>query len=107
MNRLKMYAVLDVKSNLFNSPHFLTSDGVAIRSFSTACEDKNTDLNRYPADFSLYVVGEFNIETGNVIPIQPKQLCNAAEFVKAPVSEEIVKQFAQEQISTLETNTAN
>lgn len=101
MSVLKMYCVKDVKSGLFNSPHFVSSDGVAIRSFGAACEDKSTDLNKYPSDFSLYHVGSFNLETGMIEPTQPKQIANAAEFVKYASSEEITK-FAQETREILE-----
>jgi hypothetical protein len=102
MNELKMYSVYDTKSELFSSPHFLQSDGVAVRSFSTACDDPKTQLAMYPEDFSLYCVGTFNIESGNISPIQPKQLCNAAEFVSKPVAPEVVSEFARREIEKLE-----
>lgn len=83
MNTLNAYSVMDVKSKLFARPHFQQTDGVAIRSFSQACEDDSTELNKYPEDFSLYHVGEFDIETGVLKPLErPKQICNASEFVQ-------------------------
>jgi hypothetical protein len=89
MNVQKMYAVYDVKSGLYFSPHFLQSDGVAIRSFSTACEDTQTEFNKFPEDFSLFHIGSFNTENGEIIPEQPKQICTASEFVKKLTATEI------------------
>lgn len=95
MNQVKMYAVKDIKSEMFSTPHFLSSDGVAIRSFSQACEDPQTDLNKFPSDFSLYHIGLFNVETGFIEPVQPKQIANASEFVQK-VSQEALSQFARD-----------
>lgn len=63
-------------------PFFQQSNGVAVRSFGTACEDKNTDLNKYPSDFSLYHIGAYCMETGELIPSTPNQIANASEFVQ-------------------------
>lgn len=77
----QVYAVKDIKSGLFASPHHLTSDGVAIRSFSMACENKESQINKFPEDYSLYHLGTFNIETGLLEAVTPKQIANASEFV--------------------------
>lgn len=79
---LLAFAVKDVKSELFNTPHFVPSKGVAIRSFGTACEDKTTQLNKYPEDFSLFHVGEYSTETGELTPCTPDLIANASEFTK-------------------------
>lgn len=78
---MKIYTVFDTKSKLYAMPHFQTSDGVAIRAFSTACDDPSTELNKYPEDFSLYCLATFSPETGAIEPLdRPQHLCNAAEF---------------------------
>lgn len=81
MNNLNLYSVFDTKSKLYAMPHFQSSDGVAIRAFSSACEDPKTELNKYSEDFSLYCLGSFDIESGKLESLEvPKHLCNAAEF---------------------------
>jgi hypothetical protein len=102
MNVVKMYSVYDVKAEIFSSPHFMGSDGVAIRSFSTACEDENSQFYKYPTDFSLYVVGEFNIETGEISPLKPKQICNASEFTPKKATVEEISNFATKEIQKLD-----
>lgn len=76
-----IYAVLDVKCNLYGNPIFQASDGVAIRAFGTACEDEKTELNKYPSDFSLYRIGTYDIESGEIKGQTPTQIANASEFV--------------------------
>lgn len=77
----QIYAVKDVKSGLFSSTHVQQSNGVAIRSFSQACEDESTQFYKYPSDFSLYHLGTLNIETGEISSNTPEQISNASEFV--------------------------
>lgn len=82
MTDKNLYAVYDTKAKLYSMPHTLDTDGVAIRSFSVACEDETTQFYKHPEDFSLYHLGSLNIETGALTQDQPKQLANASEFVK-------------------------
>jgi hypothetical protein len=104
MNLVKIYSVYDVKSELFSTPHFVQSDGVAIRSFSTACEDESTQFNKYPSDFSLFHIGVYNIETGEIESTTPRQICNASEFVTPRrASNDDISQFAKKEIEVLET----
>lgn len=82
MNTLNIYAVLDVKAQIYSQPHFMQTNGVAIRSFATACEDTNTQFNKYPEDYSLYEIGNYNVETAELSKTTPKQIANASEFVQ-------------------------
>lgn len=91
---MNVYAVKDTKSQLFNNPFVQKTDGTAIRTFSAACEDPKTELNKYPSDFSLYNLGEYDPESGKIIQKDIIQICNASEFVT--VSPERVAEAAQE-----------
>lgn len=77
------YAVKDIKSGLFSSIHVQQSNGTAIRAFSEACEDENTQFYKHPSDFSLYHMATLDIESGKIEQTEPLQIANAAEFVKA------------------------
>ena len=81
-SKTNVFAVKDVKSKLFSNPHFVPTTGVAIRGFGAACEDENTDLNKYPEDYSLYHIGTYDVETGELVSITPEQIANASEFVQ-------------------------
>jgi hypothetical protein len=78
---LKAYAVKDIQSQLFTAPHFLMNDTVAIRSFEAATLDPSTQFNKYPGDFSMYYIGGYNIESGELTKEEPKQIANASQFI--------------------------
>lgn len=80
-NTTKAFAVYDIKSELFSPPHFQETNGVAIRSFGEACLDDKTQMGKHPEDFSLYCIGDYNIETGEFTSLlKPLQISNATEF---------------------------
>ena len=49
-NIKNIYAVYDEKSESYNAPFPLATDGLAKRSFEDACKDSRTDLYKYPGD---------------------------------------------------------
>ncbi len=101
MNTLNAYSVYDVKTELYSQPHFLQTNGHAIRSFSLACEDTTTDLHKFSSDYSLYHIGTFDITTATLNSITPKQLCSASEFVNKPT--QITYDFLKSEIDKLQS----
>lgn len=66
-----IYAIYDEKAECYNSPFPLATDGLAQRSFESACANPNTDLYKYPGDFKMYCVAIWDDSTSqfeNVIP---------------------------------------
>lgn len=65
--RSKLYAIYDSKADCFSaSPFTFANRGSAVRGFQTAVNDPNTDFYRYPADFTLFEIGEYDQWTGYV-----------------------------------------
>ena len=66
MNK-KFYSLLDSKIGAFLNPFTATNDGEAIRLFTTWVNDTTNESNisKYPADYSLFFIGEFDDSTGN------------------------------------------
>lgn len=60
---LKVFAILDRKAGFYNVPFFFPSTGQAIRAAMDMAADPNTILNRHPADFDLFELGEFDDQT--------------------------------------------
>lgn len=58
-----IYAVFDSVSNMFSTPVFHINNGSAIRWFVNVLN--NSDVE--PSDYSLYCLGEYNQETGEII----------------------------------------
>jgi len=80
---MKVFAIFDIKANAYLQPFFLPTNGMAIRSFETACNDKSTQFSRHPMDYTLFELGEFDEVTGRLSALQvPIPLGSAKEFVK-------------------------
>lgn len=81
--RLFSYAVRDVKAEHYSKPFWSVAPGEALRSFQMECENPESMLHRFPDDFHLFRLGEFNQLTGELVPQLPLQVCSARDFVKA------------------------
>lgn len=57
---LNIYTVLDTAVEAHLQPFFARSHGEAMRMFSQAVNDTNTNLNRSPGDYTLWYVGSFD-----------------------------------------------
>lgn len=68
----KIYSILDSKAGAFAPPFFLANDQVAIRSVAAARNDPNGLMGRFPDDFKLFCIGDFDDEIGTVVPQSPK-----------------------------------
>lgn len=65
----KLYTVFDEKSGAYLPPFVAVSNGSAVRSFADACNDPNTSFHKHPGDFTLFLIGEYDDQTGMLAPI--------------------------------------
>lgn len=65
---LRAYSIFDKKSSSYNTPFFALNDDVAQRSFDDLIRDKRTLVGQHPEDFSLFCVGTFGQESGELCP---------------------------------------
>ena len=86
---MRAYSIYDKKSGTYSNPMFLVSDGVARRVFMDSLDDPKSVVNKHPADFDLYCVGEFDEVAGSLLPttengsvVPPRFLASALDFVK-------------------------
>lgn len=71
--KLPVYAIRDVRST-FTSLTVDTNDATASRNFAHAVMQVGSIMHSHPQDFSLYRLGEFDTDTGVLIPLSPIQL---------------------------------
>lgn len=64
---MKLFAVRDVKADAFGAPMSIATKGLAIRSFTDACADRKSDLNRFSDDYSLYELGSYDPNSGLIV----------------------------------------
>jgi len=74
--RFKMVAIRDRAADVYNTPAFVPSLGVAIRSFSDEVNrvDNNNQLNKHPEDFDLFYLGEYDDSSGEFEAVRPQQI---------------------------------
>ncbi|AXH71833.1 MAG: nonstructural protein [Microviridae sp.] len=78
--KVKVFSVLDSKLGSFAQPWFSPNTETGIRAFVEAARDPSTTLGKYPEDFSLYLLGEFDDDTGQFTQSTPTSLGTAASF---------------------------
>lgn len=84
---MKMFCLLDIKVGSYGSPFFFHHHHEAIRAASELAQDQATIPGRYPADFGLYEMGEFDNATGQVtMHAYPQALGVLRSFLPPPKS---------------------
>lgn len=74
-------SVYDSKAQVYSQPFFSANIATATRMFSAAVADPNTQLSKFPEDYSLHVLGEFDDATGTLQDdVQKINLGLAAQF---------------------------
>lgn len=82
----KAFSVFDSKAGTFSPPFFQPALGLAVRMFTDLANDKATTVGKYPTDFSLFYIGDFDEATGVLAPLtQHQNLGLAASFI-APLA---------------------
>lgn len=75
---MKVFSIQDTKAEGFNTPFFQATFGLAERAFKEAANDPQSQIHKHKEDFRLYHVGEWNHQTGEIIPVVPPVLiCDA------------------------------
>lgn len=69
MAKLKVFTIFDGKANAYLRPFSLPSSAHAIREVSEVMQQPTGPFSDYPEDFTLFEVGEFDDETGEVQPL--------------------------------------
>lgn len=78
------YGVYACKDELvgYDRPLIFDNDNVAIRNFGTALEDPDAYFSKFPADFSLWRIANYDSDTGVLTPESPQKICDALQFMK-------------------------
>lgn len=88
--KLKVYCVYDSKGENFGQPFFFDCRANALRSFQEAAADGQSQICKFPADFTLFEIGEWDRLSGEFSIYQSKvNLGLAVEYQKVatPVSQ--------------------
>lgn len=75
--KLQAFSLRDTKAEVFAAPFFVPSHGIAVRLLNELVKDKRTDLGKYPQDFILYRVGEYDTDSALLTPSMIEIICTA------------------------------
>lgn len=64
---MQLFSVLDKLAGVYGLPFCAKNQALAVRDFAHACRDSQSGLHRNPSDYSLWLVGEFDDQTGQVL----------------------------------------
>lgn len=79
----KLFSIRDTKSGHFGKPIVAPHQAPLIREFTEAVNDPKTIYSKFPADFDLYEVGDFDQNTGLLIPLKnPNHIINLTTLKK-------------------------
>lgn len=78
-----VYALRDSKSDSFNIPFHLQTDGLAVRALQDLVNDERSIVHAHPEDFALYCLATWDSVSGEYMPCAPRHVANALGFVAA------------------------
>lgn len=83
---LKLMTIYDAKSEVYDRPWLAKTRGEAVRSFTEAASDPKTLIHKYPSDFSLIEIGEWDDTKGVALMAKAHHnLGNGVDFIKKDV----------------------
>lgn len=80
--RQKIVAIKDEALQAFGRPIFVVALGQATRSFGDEVNNEKSELYAHPADFSLWLLGEYDDEKGAFEGCEPRLLARGADVSK-------------------------
>lgn len=73
-------AVKDHALDAFNTPFFVPTEGVAVRSFKDEVNRPESPMGAHPEDYDLYKLGEYDERRGAFNTHEPLQIARAKNF---------------------------
>ena len=64
MNKVKIFTIHDVKAGIYNKPFYLINEQIAERAAIELLSDPNTDMAKYPDDYTMCYLGVFDDSKG-------------------------------------------
>ena len=87
------FSIFDCKGVMYSPPFFQITKGLAIRRFSETATDLTTSIGLHPTDFTLFYLGDYNDQNGQMMPIAtPEALIKASETLTEPETAPLFKE---------------
>lgn len=80
---IKVLAVKDMKASIYLRPFFQQTKAEAMRSFELMANEGEHIISKFPNDFRLHVIADFDTDTGRITPLTDfEDLGAAADYKK-------------------------
>jgi hypothetical protein len=79
--RLNVYTIFDTATGAYMRPFYMQSDGQATRAFKDLAVAADHEIGKHPEDYSLWRIGQFNDNKGELVPEDRECLATALELV--------------------------
>lgn len=66
--KYSMFSIFDVKARTYSQPHSSANVATALREVAAAMQNPDHPFSRFPDDYALFYVGEFDDESGAITP---------------------------------------
>lgn len=90
---MNVFTVYDAAVKAFMQPFFVRSTGEALRTFTAACNEENSNFRKYPADYTLFALGEYDDQSGVFSTSVPVRVISALECVEPGKAPEVISPF--------------
>lgn len=77
---LQMFVILDAKSGAYAPPFFAFNAAVAQRNVAAAVQSGDSLIAKFPEDYTLYAIGQFDDATAEVRSGPPQAVCNLSSL---------------------------
>lgn len=81
--KLSIFSIFDSKADAYINPFFLPNQALAMRAFADCVNSESHQFGMNPHDYTLFLVGSFDSDSGTFETHSPRSLGNGVEFVRS------------------------
>ena len=81
--KLFMYSIFDVAAGVYDRPVVGRSDLEAVRVFTDMCNTAEHPVGKHPDDYTLFRIGIWDDNSGEIKPCAPEKVINGLEALAA------------------------
>lgn len=94
---MKVYSIFDKKAGNYEYVFLCASDIDSVRVIDSLVFSQTSQYNKYPEDFDLCCVGDFDASSGTLLPCKPRFVtCLQDRVVFAEVQRNLLRRKVQE-----------
>jgi len=83
----KVFSIRDAKAQMYNQPFFQRTHGEAERNFQQLVKDEKSMISKFPDDYDLYFIGEYDDNAGTLKPLDtPQHIVKAVSLTSASIA---------------------